>query len=58
MLQTLKQTWISTIRADRLAGLIVTLDTVVIKSRQTGSALVDRFGVHDKPDAIHALMGH
>jgi SulP family sulfate permease len=49
---------------------VAALDKVVIKFRQAGaqvdvigmnqasSTLVDRFGVHDKPDAIHSLMGH
>ena len=49
---------------------VAALDKVVIKLRQAGvqvdvigmnqasSTLVDRFGVHDKPDAIPTLMGH
>ena len=46
------------------------LDKVVIKLRREGTevdvlglneasaTIVDRFGVHDKPDAIDKLMGH
>ncbi len=46
------------------------LDTVVVKFRREGTeveviglneasaTLVDRFGVHDKPDAVEQLMGH
>ncbi len=49
---------------------VAALDKVVLKLRKTGatvdvigmnqatSTLVDRFGVHDKPDGIEALMGH
>jgi SulP family sulfate permease len=46
------------------------LDTVVMKFRREGAAvevvglneasatLVDKFAVHDKPDAVERLMGH
>ncbi len=46
------------------------LDTVVVKFRREGTeveilgmneasaTLVDRLGVHDKPDAVERLMGH
>lgn len=49
---------------------VAALDKVVLKLRKTGaevhvigmnratSTLVDRFGVHDKPDGIDSLMGH
>ncbi|RML86992.1 Sulfate transporter/antisigma-factor antagonist STAS:sulfate transporter [Pseudomonas savastanoi] len=38
----------------RRAGISV---DVVGMNRATAT-LVDRFGVHDKPDAIDSLMGH
>lgn len=46
------------------------LDKVVIRFRREGTevevrglneasaTIVDRFGVHDKPDAVERLMGH
>ena len=49
---------------------VAALDKVVIKFRREGTdvevlglneasaTIVDRFGVHDKPDAIDKLMGH
>ncbi|MBU5202990.1 STAS domain-containing protein, partial [Vibrio cholerae] len=49
---------------------VAALDKVVIKFRREGTevevlglneasaTIVDRFGVHDKPDAIDQLMGH
>ena len=49
---------------------VAALDKVVIKFRREGSSIevlglneasatiVDRFGLHDKPDAIDQLMGH
>ncbi|UAW99179.1 SulP family inorganic anion transporter [Halopseudomonas nanhaiensis] len=49
---------------------VAALDKVVIKFRREGAAvdivgmnqasatIVDRFGVHDKPDAVDQLMGH
>ncbi|KPW87926.1 Sulfate transporter/antisigma-factor antagonist STAS:sulfate transporter [Pseudomonas syringae pv. cerasicola] len=49
---------------------VAALDKVVLKLRRAGicvdvvgmnratATLVDRFGVHDKPDAIDSLMGH
>ncbi|QHF02311.1 STAS domain-containing protein [Pseudomonas asturiensis] len=49
---------------------VAALDKVVIKFRREGAhvtvlglnsasaTIVDRFGVHDKPDAIHTLMSH
>jgi SulP family sulfate permease len=49
---------------------VAALDKVVIKFRREGAevevlglneasaTIVDRFGVHDKPDAIDQLMGH
>jgi SulP family sulfate permease len=49
---------------------VAALDKVVIKFRREGSdveviglneasaTIVDRFGVHDKPDAVDSLMGH
>lgn len=49
---------------------VAALDKVVLKLRKTGAVvdvigmtratatLVDRFGVHDKPDGIDTLMGH
>lgn len=49
---------------------VAALDKVVLKFRRNGvivevlslnkasATIVDRFGVHDKPDAIDQLMGH
>lgn len=49
---------------------VAALDKVVIKFRREGTevevlglneasaTIMDRFGVHDKPDAIDQLMGH
>ncbi len=49
---------------------VAALDKVVIKFRREGTevevlglnqastTIVDRFGVHDKPDAVDQLMGH
>ena len=49
---------------------VAALDKVVVKLRREGTevevlglneasaTIVDRFGVHDKPDAIDQLMGH
>ncbi|GAA3958405.1 SulP family inorganic anion transporter [Allohahella marinimesophila] len=33
-------------------------DVVVVGLNEASSTIVDRFGVHDKPDAVDKLMGH
>ena len=33
-------------------------DVEVIGLNQASATIVDRFGVHDKPEAVDRLMGH
>lgn len=70
--KSIRRDWLSNISNDLLAGLVVALAPIPegiafaiiagvdpkVGLNEASRTLVDRFAVHDKPDAVEQPMGH